>query len=138
MRTAFLLAAVLVCFGFGPIFEKLSLREASPVALLTVRSVMVTVILLVPLLVTGRLREVLTMTPMTYVWIASSTLFGGLMGLGLYFTVLKDGLASRVAAITASYPIITALLAVAILGEPYTIQRFFGTILVIAGLVLVW
>ena len=138
MKTAFLLGAVVVCFGFGPIFEKLSLREAGPMAVLTIRSVIISVVLLGLLLFAGRTHELLGMTRITYAWIAGSSLVAGLVGLGLYFTVLQDGLASRVAAITASYPIVTALLAVVFLGEPYTLQRFLGTLLVVAGLMLVW
>ncbi len=138
MRTGLLLLAVLVCFGLGPIFEKLSLREASPVGLLTLRSVMISAALLFLVLAVGRTQELLHLSLTTYLWIAASALFGGLLGLGLYFVALKQGLASRIAALTGAYPLVTALFAVLFLGEPYTLQRLIGTVLVIAGLMLVW
>lgn len=138
MRTGLLLMVVLVCFGLGPIFEKLSMREASPLGLLTLRSVIVSAVLLFLVLAMGRTQELLHLSMVTYLWITASALIAGVLGLGLYFVALQAGLASRIAALTGAYPLATALFAVLFLGEMYTFQRLIGTVLVIAGLMLVW
>ena len=55
----------------------------------------------------------------------------------LLFTALRAGDVSRVVPIGASYPVVTVLAAALLLDEPLTVTRTVGTLLVVAGIVLV-
>jgi transporter family protein len=63
-----------------------------------------------------------------------SALCGGIIGLLLYFHALKIGEANVVIPITASYPLVTALLAMLFLGESVTASRLVGAGLIVAGI----
>jgi transporter family protein len=55
----------------------------------------------------------------------------------LYFTALKSDLVSRVFPLTELGPLVAFLLAVLFLGEPLSLQRLFGTGLIVVGIVLI-
>jgi uncharacterized membrane protein len=57
--------------------------------------------------------------------------------LTLYFTALKGDLVSRVFPLTELGPVVAFVLAALFLGEPWSWPRLAGTLLVIAGVVLV-
>jgi bacterial/archaeal transporter family protein len=55
----------------------------------------------------------------------------------LLITALSRGKASMVVPVTASYPVVTAILSVVLLSEPFSWIRFSGTALIVLGVVLV-
>ena len=61
----------------------------------------------------------------------------GLIAMWTYFYLLKEGMASKIVPIAASYPLVTAVLSILILGEQVTIQRIIGIILTIIGIILI-
>ncbi len=60
-----------------------------------------------------------------------------LASLTLYFTGLQGDKVSRVFPYTELDPVITFVLAVLLLGEPPSLQRLAGALLIIAGIILV-
>jgi transporter family protein len=50
------------------------------------------------------------------------------------FHALKIGDAAIVIPVTASYPLVTVLLATVFLGEPISLSRLFGAALIVAGI----
>src|SRR5579885_2795049 len=124
MKPAALALLVASIWGITPIFEKLSLIKASPL----------TVIIL---LATGRYREIASIDGRTLLWILLAGLLGGVVGLLIYFSVLKQDLTSRIVPIAATFPLFTALYAFIFLHEAISIQRLVGIVLVVVGLIFI-
>lgn len=72
-------------------------------------------------------------------WIGFAVLTGVLIAgsFPMLMIALSRGDASRVVPITAAYPIFTAVLAVIFLSESFSVARMVGTLLIVAGAVLV-
>ena len=122
--------------GASAIFEKLSVVTVSPLTVLTLRYVLMLPVLLVALYAGGGYRELRTIDARTF----GAILLPAAMALGsltLYFTALKGDWVSRVYPLTELGPVITFALAVLLLGEPASPLRLAGTLLIIAGIVLV-
>lgn len=132
-----LLAITALCWGSTPILEKVGLKEVDPFVGVTVRSVAITAVLLVVAAVSGRLGDILSVDLRTVLIFSSSGVLAGLLGMWTYFWALKMGATSRVVPIAASYPLVTALLGMLLLGEQLTLLRFLGIVLIVLGIWLV-
>lgn len=129
-----LLIAVLA--GAAAIFEKASLRDASPLTVFTLRSLLMTVILLGACLAFGNIKPLAQISGRTALLIATPALFATSF-VFLYFSILKDDLASRVFPILAAAPLFTVIFSVFFLGEPFTWKRLFGAVAIVLGVFLV-
>ncbi len=136
MKYFYLALGVPVLMGTAAIFEKLSLREASPLGVFTLRSILMTALLLIISLVTADYREYPRYSAATYLWIAIPALLATAFLL-LYFTALKGDLASRIVPVVATAPIFTLFYAIAFLGEPMSWKRLGGAALIVLGVWLV-
>jgi bacterial/archaeal transporter family protein len=69
---------------------------------------------------------------------AFGVLSGAALAIGLlfYYLALERGQVSIVVPLTATYPIVSVLLGVAILGERPSLSQMFGIVLTIVGIVL--
>lgn len=124
-------------WGISSIMEKVGLKTVSPLMGLFIRTffsllgLSITVFLLErEKILTLQLREVLIL--------CGSGLLGGFLGMLGYFSLLKAKEASLVVPLTASYPLVSTLLAVVFLKESLTFYKLLGTILVILGLFLLF
>jgi transporter family protein len=133
----FLLLVTMVLWGSTPLIEKLGLKDVDPLTGIFVRSLAIAVILFVVYLFTGRLHELTKISVKNFSLFAASGIMAGLVGMWTYFYLLKDGMTSKIVPIAASYPLITAILSVLVLGEQVTVQRMIGIILTIVGIILV-
>lgn len=122
--------------GVSAIFEKLSVASLSGLTVLTLRYTLMLPVLWIALFASGRHRELGTLEPRTflYVLIPAAMALGSLL---LYFTALRGDWVSRVYPLTELGPAIAFVLALLLLGEPPSAQRLLGTLLIIAGIVLV-
>ncbi len=122
--------------GVSAIFEKLSLVNLSGLTVLTLRYTLMLPVLWVALVASGRHRERGTLDARTfaYILVPAAMALGSLL---LYFTALRGDWVSRVYPLTELGPVIAFVLAVALLGEPPSPTRLLGTLLVVAGIVLV-
>ncbi len=137
MTTIVLLILTAVLWGSSPILEKLGLGRTDPLSAVTIRSTVITVILLVFVTVTGKIRHIFSADPKTFAIFAASGILAGLLGMWTYFGALKMGATSKIVPIAAAYPLVTAVLSVLILKEGVTLARLAGTVLIIAGIWLV-
>ncbi len=135
--TVFLLVATMVLWGSTPLFEKLGLRDVEPLAGLLVRSLAVTLVLVIVFFSTGRMHEVTTMSLKNILLFSVSGIMAGLVAMWTYYYVLKSGNLSKIVPIAAAYPLITAILSAFILKEGLSFQRIVGIILTIVGIILV-
>lgn len=137
MKAAALALLVASIWGITPIFEKLSLVKASPLTVITLRFIFTTTCVIAASLATGRYREIASVDGRTLLWIFLAGLLGGVVGLLIYFSVLKQDLTSRIVPIAATFPLFTALYAFIFLHETISIQRLMGIVLIVVGLIFV-
>jgi len=124
-------------WGVAAIFDKLALGKASPFAGLMVRQFLLSSILFLLAISSGRLGSLLALEGRSILFFGLSGICGGAAGLWTYYQALRLGGASLVVPITAAYPLITALLSWIILQESFTVSRLIGTVLIVLGIWLV-
>lgn len=122
--------------GVSAIFEKVSVVSLSPLTVLALRYLLMAPVLLVALYATGGHRELRTLDARTFGAVALPALMA-LGSLTLYFTALKGDFVSRVFPLTELGPVVAFALAALFLGEPWSWPRLAGTLLIVAGVVLV-
>jgi transporter family protein len=127
----------MILWGSTPLIEKLGLKDVDPLMGIFIRSLVITVILFVFYLFSGRLNELTRITVKNFSLFAASGIMAGLIGMWTYFYLLKEGMTSKIVPIAASYPLITAVLSIFVLGEQVTLQRIIGIVLTIIGIILV-
>jgi transporter family protein len=137
LLSIFLLLVTMILWGSTPLIEKLGLKDVDPLTGIFVRSLVITVILFIIYLCTGRLHELTKISVKNFSLFAASGIMAGLVGMWTYFYLLKEGMTSKIVPIAASYPLITAVLSILVLGEQVTFQRMIGIILTIIGIILV-
>ena len=137
MKTAALALLVASIWGITPILEKLSLIKASPFTVLTIRFVFTAMFVAVASIVTGKYRELSSVDGKTFLWIILAGFLGGIVGLFLYFVALKQDLTTKIAPITATFPLFTAIYAYIFLHEPITLLRLIGIVLIVVGLMFI-
>ena len=138
MRTTVLALAVAAIWGLSPIFEKMSLRDASTTVVMTIRLIFISAVIAVFALATGKTPEMFQISGRTLALILVSGVLGGVVGLFIFFSALKQGEASYVIPIAATAPLFTALYAWALLGEKLTTMRIAGIVLITVGAALVY
>ncbi len=138
MSQGALLALLVACiWGINPIFEKFALKNATPFSVITIRFIFTAICLGAYTLFAGRVDELVKVDSRSMMWILLSGLFGGLIGLFIFFVALKQEDTSKVLPIIASFPMFTAIFAYFLLGETLSIKRLIGIMFVIVGVVLI-
>jgi transporter family protein len=137
MKLLALLFLTTVFWGVAAIFDKLALGKVAPLSGMMVRQFILTGILLLIGIGSGRLGGVLALEWRSVLFFGLSGICGGVAGLWTYYHALRLGGASLVVPITATYPLITALLSWAILQESLTVTRLIGTAFIVLGVWLV-
>ncbi len=136
MPLLLLLFLSVLLWGTTPMFEKLALRGASPLIVVLVRTAFIATCMAAIAAATGQLGQVARMDGRTLLFTLLSGLTGGVLGLTAYFYVLQKGQASVVVPLTSTYPLITVILGVLVLGEPVTATKVLGAVLIVAGVML--
>lgn len=137
MTVFILLLLTAILWGSAPILEKVGLRNSAPLIAVTIRSIGITVTLLITLGCLGKIKELFNVEGQTIILFTISGIMAGLLGMWTYFGALKAGATTKVVPIAACYPLITALLSVIFLKEGLTLLRLIGTFLIIVGVWMV-
>ncbi|MEJ5339879.1 MAG: EamA family transporter [Aquificaceae bacterium] len=130
----FALLASLV-WGTAPVLFKLGLRgEIPPVTALVFHNLSAFLLALSVTAFTGMklnypLKEVML--------VAAGGIMSGFLGLLFFFKAVKAGDVSVVAPIASTSPLWGSLVAFLLLGEPFSLLRAFGILLVVCGIVLI-
>lgn len=135
-RATFWALIAAVCYGIAPIFERIGLRQAPPLAAVFVRALITVIFTAFYLAMEQQTATFGQWSVRTWVAILMSGFVGVLLAQAFYFQALKLGEAGRVVPIAGSYPLIAALLAALLLGEQLTLTRLCGTLLVLLGIIL--
>jgi drug/metabolite transporter (DMT)-like permease len=107
--------------------------HANVVALNAVRCLVGAIVLLAGMVLFGRAPDLLHVPPVPLGYLLASVLIGLGVGDSFYFQALRLVGVVRAQPIAMSYPLITALLAAAFLGEALTLPVVAGIALVVAG-----
>lgn len=136
MKADVILLLIITAFLWGstPVLEKIGLGKTDPLTGVTIRSIAVTIALLIYITFAGKIKELFQTDPKTLVIFSLTGIMAGLLGMLTYFFALKKGATSQIVPIAAAYPLITAILSVLILREHVTPLRIAGTILIIVGI----
>ena len=131
-----LVVITILLWGSTPLFEKLALSGSPPFVFLFLRTVFIALCMGGIVLATGEIRQGVQLSGRTVLFTLLSALFGGVLGLSVYFHALQRGEASIVVPVTSSYPLVTVLMSFLVLGEPITVSKTAGAALIVAGLML--
>jgi transporter family protein len=123
-----------VLWGATPILEKIGLTEVDSLVGITIRSAIATVGLLILTLLLGKGRALMEVDGKGFLLFGASGLLAGGLGMWAYYAALKTEATSKIVPISASYPLVTALLSVLILREGVTLPRVIGTALIVIGI----
>ena len=129
-----LLVVTTLLWGATPILEKIGLTKVDPVVGITIRSTVAAVGLLILTLLLGRGRALIEVDGKGFLLFGASGVLAGALGMWAYYAALKMEATSKIVPISASYPLVTALLSVLILREGVTLPRVIGTALIVIGI----
>ncbi len=121
-------------WGCAPILEKLGLAKAPVFAGLFFRSMGVVIgtgLLLV--FKFGVIKESLVSPPQGWGLLIAGGFLASILGQICFYHALKDGEASLVVPLAASYPLIAFMLGTIFLGEKITLAKLSGMLLVVLG-----
>jgi len=134
MTVILLLIVTTLIWGFTPILEKIGLTKIDPLAGSTIRSIIASFSLLILTLLFGKGRALLEVDGKVFLLFGVTGLLAGALGMWAYYAALKMEATSKIVPISASYPLVTALLSVLILREGVTLPRVIGTALIVIGI----
>ena len=116
----------MVFWGIAPIFAKLGLGGLQPLAALTIRSVIISVLLIATVTIRGQWGFVSGATTKDVIYIALEGICAALLGQLAYYYALKVGEVSRVSLIVSAFPLVAFVLGVSVLGENLTFSKFLA------------
>ena len=136
IKTFFLSLVIALLMGTAAIFEKASLKEASPMTVFTIRTLFMSCCLVAMSTFSQGLRPLVQISGQTLLFILVPAVFATIF-VSLYFSILQHDLASRALPLISSAPVVTVLLSIFFLGEPFSWRRFIGALLIVVGVSLV-
>ena len=131
---AFLWALAAACvWGIVPILEKLGLQGISPLTGLFYRcfGVVIGIVLLGIFVV--KPAELKVAGVKAVILLVLSGFLASFVAQIMFYNALKDGHVSRVVPVSASYPLIAAILGILILREPVSVSKVLGMGFIVAG-----
>nr|WP_282731705.1 EamA family transporter [Methanobacterium alcaliphilum] len=124
------------CFGLAPIFGKLGLESVNPVIALSIRSFIISGIMLFWLILNKDVSPLIDVSMTGWTFIALEGIFAALLGQLFYYYALKSGDASVVVPLIAIFPLFTFIAAVLFLGDKFSLTKIGGIISVVVGVIL--
>jgi transporter family protein len=126
----------ILLWGFWGFFGKLALeRKMAPTTIFLIETLMTTA-LSIPIflfLLYWHRAQPLPLALNVYGLLSGAALALGVL---FYYFALAEGRVSIIVPLTATYPVVAALLGVAILGERPSLSQWIGIVLIIMGAVL--
>jgi transporter family protein len=134
-----LLAALfgMLCWGIAPIFGKIGLGGADPLAALTVRTYISAGLITTWAIRSGVMNQVAGIQPKAVIFLGLEGLLAAFTGDLAYYFALKHGDVSFVTLIMSCSPVVSLVTAVLFLHERLSPARLFGSLLIVIGLVMV-
>lgn len=121
-------------WGIAPILEKTGLVRISPMAGLFYRCIGVLLGLLILTLFLVKPEEIKSADMRSAFLLVSGGFLASFIAQIFFYNALKGGSVSTVVPLSGSYPMIAFILGVLMIGESFTIPKFIGVLLIIAGI----
>lgn len=137
MRASGFVLLTVLLWGIAPVFDKLGVAKVRPEVATAIRSFTVLVCIAGYLVVSGLARQVISVDLRSVALIAAGGIVAGLLAQVTYFYAMKAEQASWVVPMASSYPVVTLLVAVVLLGEKLNLAKAVGTLMVVAGLYII-
>jgi bacterial/archaeal transporter family protein len=134
MKTFYWAILTALVWGFVPIIEKIGLNKIDPLVGLFYRSL--GILLGIGILVvfkTSAIKASIASCPQGWLYLMTGGFLASFVGQILFYHALKSGEASKVVAIAASYPLLSFVLGVLILGEKITVAKACGVLSILVG-----
>lgn len=137
MFNSYLIAGIAMVFwGIAPIFGKLGLGGTQPLAALTIRSLIISAILVIAVTASRQWGNIFAVTVQDATYIALEGICAALLGQLAYYYALKFGEVGRVSPVVAAFPLVALLFGIMFLGENVSITKVVAAILIVLGIVL--
>ncbi|MDI6829359.1 MAG: EamA family transporter [Armatimonadota bacterium] len=135
MKVFWLAMLTAVLWGIAPVFDKLGLSKATPLAALSIRTIVVAVGLAIFLTASRGWLEFHTLDWHSITYLIIGALSAGLIGQLVYYFALKGDEAARVVPIAATYPLVSVIASIIFLKEPITLGKIIGAVLIVLGII---
>lgn len=135
--TITMLLLTVILWGIAPIFDKAALNSGSPIAGTLLRGIVVGAMMLLFALLSGKAKEITALPGRTALYFILSGICAGALGVFTYYKALQFGPTSKIVPLASTYPLVTALLSILLLGESVSVTRLAGIVLIVAGVLLV-
>jgi bacterial/archaeal transporter family protein len=126
----------MMLWGIAPIFGKLGLTQLEPLSALTLRSSIITLILLIFVTVGGHWSGIVSASSRDMFFVGMEGLCAALLGQLAYYYALKYGEVSKVSPVVAAFPLVALMLAFVIFGEKITLWNVMGSVFIVVGIFL--
>ena len=123
-----------VVWGFVPILEKLGLKDVKPMSGLFYRCAGVAIGLILLSIVLVKPAEIKAVGIRSACLLMLAGFLASFVAQIFFYNGLKLGEVSRIVPISASYPLMTFLLGVWLLGESWSFVKLGGVVLIVAGM----
>ncbi len=127
----------MVFWGIAPVLGKLGLGDLQPLAALTIRSMIISVLLVVVVTIRGQWGLIASAAAKDIAFIGLEGICAALLGQLAYYYALKFGEISRVSPIVSAFPLVALVLGIIIFGEKVTISKIIAGLLIVSGIVLI-
>jgi len=135
LSTILYLLLAILGWGLGAFFDKACLKHMDPSGAFYVRSLFM-IFLFTPLVLWkyGQTRQALLGSDKLGPLFVVSSVIVSMGGVFFYLKALSGGEATRIVPLSSAYPFVTFVLALMFLGESFTLNKLFGTLLVSGGI----
>jgi len=122
-------------WGLAPVFDKKALKNVNPATGISVRMIWSALAMILFVLFTGKTETIINFPfkNISFLFVSASV---SLLGYLFYFKALSKGNASKIVPAVAVFPLVTAIIAFCIMGEPFSIQKLSAVILIVSGIFL--
>lgn len=122
-------------WGLAPVFDKIALKTVAPLIAISIRMMWSALAMILFVLFAGK-AETLVNLPfenISFLFVSASV---SLLGYMFYFKALSKGNASKVVPAVATFPLVTAIIAFILMGDPFSVQKLSAIILIVSGIIL--
>lgn len=122
-------------WGLAPVFDKIALKTVAPLIAISIRMMWSALAMILFVLFAGK-TETLVNLPfenISFLFVSASV---SLLGYMFYFKALSKGNASKVVPAVATFPLVTAIIAFTLMGDPFSVQKLSAIILIVSGIIL--
>ncbi len=122
-------------WGMAPVVDKIALKNVNPVLAVSIRMMWAGFLMILFIIFSDKVITVVSLPVKSILFLVTSASVS-LLGYMFYFKALSKGNASKVVPAVATFPLITALIAFCIIGEPFSVQKMTAIVMIVSGITL--